>query len=183
MAISVISDLVMDVVRAADPMDVQAARQKLKATNAEYAASSLAAAGKGFEAAVGAADTPERKAGLGNIQPMNQHRIPETYRQFEASVLRTFVQSMLPEDSENVYGKGSAGEIWKGMMAEQFANAISEAGGAGIAEQVYSSTLQKASRGVVNAEVDDHDRSTAMRMVEEIQRDVLGIAPQQDDEA
>ncbi len=51
-AISVISDLVMDVVRAADPQEVQVAQEKLKANKAAFAATSLADAGKGFGAAV-----------------------------------------------------------------------------------------------------------------------------------
>ncbi|MGG2474947.1 rod-binding protein, partial [Rhizobium sp. BR5] len=38
MAISVISDLVMDVVRAADPQEVQVAQEKLKANKAAFAA-------------------------------------------------------------------------------------------------------------------------------------------------
>lgn len=185
MAISVVSDLVMDVVQAADPSGVLAAREKLRSSNAEYAASSLAAAGKGFEAAVTTFDSAAHRAGLGNANVTRPTAaMPEAYRNFEASVLRTFVQSMLPEDSEEVYGKGSAGEIWKGMMAEQFANAIAEAGGVGIAEQVYQSALRKeASRGVVNPSTDESDRSNATRMIDEMQRDILGIAPQQDDKA
>ena len=49
-----------------------------------------------------------------------RRRLPETYRKFEAMVLQNFIKTMLPE-SEEVYGKGASGEIWKGMMAEKIA--------------------------------------------------------------
>ena len=48
-------------------------------------------------------------------------KVPQVYRKFEAMVLQNFVKNMLP-NSETLYGKGSAGEIWKGMMAEQLGN-------------------------------------------------------------
>jgi flagellar protein FlgJ len=129
-AISIISDLVMDVVRAADPQEVQVAQEKLKANKAAFAATSLADAGKGFGAAVDMLDGASSKAGLGDTNIRSARtEIPETYRKYEASVLQTFVANMLPKDSEEVYGKGNAGEIWKSMMAEQFADTISRNGG------------------------------------------------------
>ena len=45
MAISPPSDLVLDVVRAADPIDVQAAQARLKTSRAAFAATSLAEGG------------------------------------------------------------------------------------------------------------------------------------------
>ena len=79
MAISVISDLVMDVVRAADPQEVQVAQEKLKANKAAFAATSLADAGKGFGAAVDMLDGASSKAGLGNTNiRAAPTEIPET---------------------------------------------------------------------------------------------------------
>jgi hypothetical protein len=43
---------------------------------------------------------------------------------------------MLPKDAENTYGKGSAGSIWKSMMAEQIGAQLSRAGGIGIAKHI-----------------------------------------------
>ena len=53
MAISPPSDLVLDVVRAADPASVQEAQAKLKSNRASFEATSLAEAGNGFNSAVG----------------------------------------------------------------------------------------------------------------------------------
>lgn len=169
----------MDVVRAADPAQVQAAQAKLKANHAAFAANSLAEAGKGFGAAMDIIDNVATKAGLGNVSRTAGARetMPEAYRGFEASVLQTFVNSMLPQDSEEVYGKGSAGEIWKGMMAEQIATAMSKDGGIGIAEQLFDQArLRAENKGVVNAVMDENAKNQAMNMVTEFERDVLGLS-------
>ena len=184
MAISPPSDLVLDVVRAADPAEVQAAQAKLKATRAAFAATSLAEAGAGFGAALDVIPTPATKAGLANPdRSADVSRIPEEYRKFEASILQNFVSSMLPNDSEQVYGKGSAGEFWKSMMAEQIAEGMSRNGGIGIAEQMYSQALARQEGAVVNATTYEGDRDRAMRMKTDFERQVLDLAPGREGEA
>lgn len=172
MAISPPSDLVLDVLRAADPVDVQAAQAKLKANRAAFAANSLAEAGAGFGAAL---DTTALKAGLGRAdKSARMAEMPEEYRKFEASVLQNFVNTMMPSDSENVYGKGSAGEFWKSMMSEQIADSMSKTGGIGIAEQMYSQALDRLdSKKALNAETDENDRARATSMIEDFQRRTL----------
>ena len=184
MAISPPSDLVLDVVRAADPAQVQEAQAKLKATKAAYAATSLAEAGAGFSAAIDILSTPATKAGLGNPEPTKHAAaMPDEYRKFEAGILQNFISSMLPSDSEQVYGKGSAGDFWKSMMAEQIADAMSKNGGIGIAEQVYSQTLARSQGAVLNATTDESDRDRAMRMINDIERQVLGLSDTEKSEA
>lgn len=96
MAISPPSDLVMDVVRAADPAEVQEAQARLKANRAAFQATSLAENGDGFAAAVSVLNTSEGSSGLGDISNRAEaKKIPETYRKFEAMVLQNFVKSML----------------------------------------------------------------------------------------
>lgn len=179
MAISPPTDLVMDVLRAADPSDVQAAQAKLKANRAAFAATSLASTDKGFSVAVDRLDETGTKAGLHlPASAAKAGKMPEEYRKFEASVLQTFVNSILPSDSEEVYGKGSAGEFWKSMMSEQIANQISESGGVGIAEQVYSQSLQKMRNGgELNARTDENERSRALSMIDDFERKVFDLAP------
>ena len=58
----------------------------------------------------------------------------EPYRQFEAFVLQTFIESMLPKDANHVFGDGIAGSFWSSMLAEQIAGQLAEAGGLGIAD-------------------------------------------------
>ncbi|WP_312010205.1 rod-binding protein [Bradyrhizobium cenepequi] len=58
------------------------------------------------------------------------------YRKFEAFVLQTFVESMLPQNASEVFGKGTAGTIWRSMLAEQIGNEMAKGEGIGIARQL-----------------------------------------------
>ncbi len=176
MAISPPSDLVLDVVKAADPLEVQAAQEKLKANQAAFAANSLAEAGNGFTSAVDILDRAAGKTGLSDAtnRATSSEKVPETYRKFEAMVLQNFIKNMLPSESEDVYGKGATGDIWKGMMAEQLGNVISQGDGIGVAKQLYHDALRKQENKQVNASTDQDDRKVAMSMVDEFQRKTFG---------
>ncbi|ASY55308.1 MULTISPECIES: rod-binding protein [Sinorhizobium] len=167
MAISPPSDLVLDVVRAADPAEVQEAQARLKSNRAAFQATSLAENGKGFAAAVSVLNSSEGSTGLGDISNrVEPKKVPETYRKFEAMVLQNFVKSMLPSESENVFGKGTSGEVWKGMMAEQIANVLADGGGIGIADRMVGS--DPAERA--NARLDDDTSNLAAGMIHEFER-------------
>jgi len=112
-------DLVIDVTRAADPAGVNAARDKL-ALNAARKASAE------FTVAEQARSTPPTPA-----SPQQ-----EAFVKFEAMVLQTFLQSMLPKETESVYGEGMAGEMWQSMLAEHLANSLAQRGGIGIADRI-----------------------------------------------
>ncbi|MBB4567296.1 rod-binding protein [Rhizobium leucaenae] len=177
MAISPPSDLVLDVVKAANPADVQAAQEKLAANRAAFAATSLAENGNGFASTVSALDSAATKAGLSNA---NTHtastKVPQAYHKFEAMVLQNFVKNMLP-NSETLYGKGSAGEIWKGMMAEQLGNTLAKNGGVGIAEQMYKEQVDKMrNTGAVNAATNENDKKMALSAITDFQRKTLAAA-------
>lgn len=176
MAISPPSDLVLDVVKAADPLEVQAAQEKLKANQAAFAANSLAEAGKGFTSAVDVLNRASSKAGLDDVKnrATTTEEIPQTYRKFEAMVLQSFIKDMLPKESEDVYGKGATGDIWKGMMAEQLGNTMAKGDGIGVAKQLYHDALKKQEGKVVNASTDQDDRSAAVSMLNEFQRQTFG---------
>lgn len=172
-AISPPSDLVLDVVRAADPSAVQEAQTKLKSQRASFEATSLADAGSGFGAAVGilnrdTALTTAASASGGAVAD----KIPATYRKFEAMVLQNFVKSMLPADSEEVYGKGTTGEIWRGMMAEQIGDVIAQSGGIGIAASLMKDQEKKNAAGDI-ARIDPNDQRVATAMVQQLQRDTF----------
>jgi peptidoglycan hydrolase FlgJ len=178
-AISPPSDLVLDVIRAADPAQVAAAQEQLKINRANFMASSLAEKGAGFGATV---DILNRTTNAARTEATAEKvedtgKPPKIYRDFEAVYLTNFVQSMLPDESEEVYGKGNAGEMWKSMMAEQLGSTIAESGGVGIAEQMYETALQRV-RGedaeAVNASTDEVDRGLAMSWVTDLERRTLG---------
>jgi peptidoglycan hydrolase FlgJ len=174
-AISPPSDLVLDVVKAADPAEVQAAQAKLQANRAAFAATSLAEAGNGFQSKVDMLNGASTKAGLGNAKDRTHStdKVPATYHKFESMVLQNFVKNMLP-NSDTLYGKGTAGEMWKGMMAEQLGDTLAKDGGVGIAQQMYKEQLDKTrGKGVLNAATDENDRKMALSMVTDFQRKTL----------
>lgn len=174
MAISPPSDLVLDVVRAADPAAVQEAQARLKANRAAFTANSLADSGAGFSATVGAVSA-QSASGLGNINNRAASPdIPATYKKFEAMVLQSFVKSMLPEESEEVYGKGTAGDVWKSMMAEQIGSVLAEGGGIGIAERLGSSGVTGADGAArVEASLNGNAQNLASGTVHEYQRKIV----------
>lgn len=64
------------------------------------------------------------------------HRRLDAYGQFEAFILQSFVQSMLPKNATNVYGRGTAGEIWRSMLAERIGEELARSGQVGIAQRL-----------------------------------------------
>ena len=57
---------------------------------------------------------------------------------FEALVLQQFVQLMFPDNAPEVFGQGTAGEIWKSMLAEQIGHQMAKAGRIGIATRLLA---------------------------------------------
>ncbi|PJG55102.1 rod-binding protein [Bradyrhizobium forestalis] len=143
MIVTATPDLVLDVLEAADPVTQRAATAKLdalKASDADFAATMDAEVGKAAAAAdQSAAKVAEAQSGAVNGAPVQVIKAPasgEVYRKFEAFILQTFVETMLPKESEEVFGKGTAGGVWKSMLAEQLGNQLAKGKGIGIAKQL-----------------------------------------------
>lgn len=150
MAIKPPSDIVFDVTRAADPARYQTAAAKLSAgarpvdptgfDHAMQVASAAPLISGGFDA-YSARNTIRNSA-----QAVKSDPTKLAAQQFEAFVLQTFVESMMPKNAERTFGKGNAGAIWKSMMAEQIAGQVAKAGGVGIADHVLSGKKPNMSR-------------------------------------
>lgn len=57
-------------------------------------------------------------------------------QQFESFVLRSFIENMMPTEEASFFGTGSAGKIWKSMLAERMADEMAASGGIGIADML-----------------------------------------------
>jgi Rod binding domain-containing protein len=142
MIVTATPDLVLDVLEAADPAAQRAATAKLdalKSSGADFAATMDAAAGKAAAADQAATQLAEAQSGVVNGPPVQVIKAPasgEVYRKFEAFILQSFVETMLPKDSEELFGKGTAGTVWKSMLAEQLGNQLAQGKGIGIARQL-----------------------------------------------
>lgn len=170
LAISPPSDIVMDVARAAEPADVEAARAALarraNGAAAPFALDPSATVDAGSVLSRAAADKAEAS------NPAKK------FQRFEAMVLTTFIQNMMPKDTEGVYGKGLAGDMWKSQLAEKVADVMAAHGGIGIAKSMladhYLDGKQKVPVGPVaggprKAEIDQQTRLSTS-MLEELER-------------
>jgi peptidoglycan hydrolase FlgJ len=132
-AITPPSDIVLDVARAADPETYRAAVQRLARLRATADA---AAPTTSFNVP----SLPSLPIGAG--PGAQTRRQLDAYGQFEAFVLQSFLQSMLPHNASNVYGKGTAGEVWRSMLAERMGEELARSGQVGIARRLAASHNQ-----------------------------------------
>ncbi|MGE0211647.1 MAG: rod-binding protein [Parvibaculaceae bacterium] len=153
MAINPPSDIVLDVARAADPARYQNAVEKLSKLHPE--AETVA-----FSEVLSSVDRPaetqavrfDRNSALADMRHSDAANdraatdgVRKTYRDFESFFLQSLFQLMLPQDGSSIYGKGTAGEFWKSLFAENLGKELSNAGGIGVADQLLAGRLgQKA---------------------------------------
>ncbi len=138
MAITPPSDIVLDVARAADPERYRAALDRLTNLRASVAAEAPrppATPERPVVDAAAAADAGSVRPGA----PVRDRRRLDAFGQFEAFVLQSFVQSMLPKNATNVYGRGTAGEVWRSMLAEKIGEELARSGQVGIAQRLGAS--------------------------------------------
>lgn len=181
MSIQTATDLILDVVRAADPAVAQKAEAMLEAASVRKA--DAAARTPAFERQLLASSDPsalpvsramdalEARADSAGHKMVD--KTEETYRQFEAMILQKFIGSMLPQDSEELYGKGTAGEIWKGMMAEQLGNVLAKGGGIGIADRMLADRIGAVVKPVAAGTIDSNVTNRAANMINEFQLQIL----------
>lgn len=159
----------MDVARAVEPEALEVARARLMAIVDKVAGSA------GFE-------VPESLAGMRGVTATDRGKAPEAYQKFEAMVLQTFLQSMLPQDAESVYGGGIAGDMWKSFLAQELGQQMARAGGIGIADRVlgdyYMAQDQRIPIGGVKGDPEETERADtqsllSVAMVHEIQRNIM----------
>lgn len=166
MSISPPSDIVLDVARAADPVRYKEAAERLHQLSFGQTQASLSAdAASAFDSALAdAADVPalaplpiiqmpfDAVAAMTRLKTdtalSSGMTVPsaggsaETFRTFEAMFLANFVETMLPKQSDAIFGAGSAGQIWRSMLAEQIAAQMADGGGVGIADQLRKSSAE-----------------------------------------
>ena len=163
MPIAVPDSIALNVAHSAGISGVDALR-------AEWVSQPRAAATAGFNLGETGSAKPFAEAG--------KSAAPASFKRFEAMVLQTFIQNMLPKDGAAVYGKGMAGDMWKSLLAEKVAEVMADRGGIGIADRVlgerYASQAEakpamKAAE-VSDAQQPDLEMSIAPAVVEAMHR-------------
>lgn len=134
MAISPASDIVLDVVRAANPASRNAAAARLH--RMAGAAPTQGFARVSEDIARHAPPSLPFDAARGLVHLRNSHALraerAEPYERFEAFVLQTFVESMLPSGNSALFGTGTAGDVWRSWLARGLAGELAQSGGIGI---------------------------------------------------
>lgn len=87
-----------------------------------------------------AAAPTSRANELGERAP-HVRKTADAAQKFEAFVLQSFIQEMMPETPESVFGSGVSGDFWKSMMAEKIAEQVAERGSLGIADTIRAGHL------------------------------------------
>lgn len=135
MSINPVSDIVLDVARAADPMKSQAATEKLLS-----AAGAGQSSNGGFDTALSDVDATQANASkplesIGANSAVVLAQIDartKAYKGLEQLVLKNLLESMLPKESGALFGVGTAGDIWRSMLADQLAKQIGKTVNLGI---------------------------------------------------
>jgi peptidoglycan hydrolase FlgJ len=150
-AINTPSDILLDVAAAAHPGKLRAATQRLEETGSEKQGAAFTAALEGMDRAKASGASSHRAAAplhgrTAVLLPRDSQA--KAHEKFEAFFLQTAVESMLPKNADNVFGTGTAGDVWRSMLAEQIAAEIARGMKFGIAEQLagghFSAGLRKS---------------------------------------
>ena len=126
MAIKVASDLVMDVMRAAEPQRLAAAKSRL--------------VGKSVEKIDVASSQPAATATATKVSA-KEHK---AHQQFEAAMLRSFTEQMMPKEASSFYGEGTAANIWRSVQVDVMSQNLAKAGGIGIADMLDNASVAKS---------------------------------------
>ncbi len=152
MAIDPPSDVVLEVLKAADPARAAAATQRLSA----LAGAGAAETGEFSETlAQTAPPAPPPVAGLANARSRladaafaASDKAAKAQVDFEAVLLNGFVNEMLPKDGSATFGQGLAGDMWKSMLADQVSRQIAKSGTLGIARRLFAAHPLSASESL-----------------------------------
>ncbi len=151
MAFNPTSDVVLEVLNAADPARASMAAERLAAL-ASSAPSRDFTADLDKAAASAAIPAPPLERGLANARNALADAADATDPaarakvEFEAMALNSFVGEMLPKESSAFFGQGTAGEVWRSMLSEQIARQIAKSGALGLSRRLFATHELVAAR-------------------------------------
>lgn len=138
MSIFPATDIVSDVARAADPRRVRTAMQRL-----EKAATPLDAPPAEFNPMRRFVDQSraESRSFIATYETSHEReqRAESPGQKFEAFLLGTWLEMLLPKEESGVFGLGGAGGVWRSLMAEQLGAKLAASGGIGVQKLIDQS--------------------------------------------
>jgi hypothetical protein len=151
MAFNPRTDVVMEVLSAADPSRASLAAERLsalavpKAPGADFSADLERAASSATAIPAPLANAAGARSHLAEM-PDGPDKAGQAKTQFEAMMLSSFVGELLPKDATSVFGQGTAGDMWRSMLAEQVSLQIAKSGKLGLARRLFA-THELSARG------------------------------------
>ena len=145
MAINPPSDIVLDVLKAADPERARLMTQRLNSLSAGSVGDSGGFTRLLDQKGFSPASSPSKEGLGGSVQATLLKRASPASSKtqtvetdFDASILSSFVKELLPKNTEDVFGSGNTGEIWKSMLGDQIARQIAKSGELGISKRLFA---------------------------------------------
>ena len=134
------SDIVLEVLNAADPAQAQLAAERLEklganAPGGDFAADLDRASAASSSAPAPAAGLADARSALAAAAPDAASRVKI---EFEAMLINSFVGEMLPKDAGSVFGEGTAGDVWRSMLSEQIAQQMAKSGALGLSRRLFA---------------------------------------------
>jgi hypothetical protein len=130
------ADLLTDALAAADPQRAKAAEERLARLATQNAEDTPAEVEFQAVLASGNLSLKAPLASAALFQAVHPAKRGNPYEQFEATVLKSLFELMLPAKATSVFGSGFAGEVWRSMLADSLAGVAGKAGVAGIARSL-----------------------------------------------
>lgn len=135
-------DLVTDVAQAADPLKRSAALSRL----GELASARPQSSGQFSTFVEGsrrssesaplqtktAIETSGSSAGASLSKAASTAKAAKAAETFEAFVIQSCIETILPKSETGLFGHGAAGSTWRSMLAEQIGGQIAKGGGFGM---------------------------------------------------
>jgi peptidoglycan hydrolase FlgJ len=164
MAVTIPSDIVLDVMRGASARDVRISSAKLDgsghveadaglefsevmdgaAVEAPNNLSNSLASGAVGQSQIGYSVATESLSQSSGTSASNAEGQPSVYKSFERMFLGNVFELILPSSSSGVFGDEPAGGIWRSMAADQFAGVYAESGGIGLTAAIHEPKLEEA---------------------------------------
>jgi flagellar protein FlgJ len=141
------TDIVTEVAHAADPRKLHVAMGRLAELSRtelrpddpfsallSEAATRRSLAGRDENLTISADPRVSRRSAMNPLPALQtgSRQASDATRNFEAFVIQSFLQTILPKEDRGLFGQGTAGGIWRSMLAEQLGNQIAKAGGLGL---------------------------------------------------
>ncbi len=96
-----------------------------------------------FDASQSVSSQPSPADALKGLDRTNKSAVRDAAEEFESVFLKNMLEAMFTGLEEGgTWGSGHGSEAWQGMMIDEYAKAVSESGGIGLADSVERQLLQ-----------------------------------------